>query len=431
MLFIDFSSAFNTIIPQQLIHKLVQLGLNTSLCSWLLDFLTGRPQAVRVGSNTSSTIILKQGPPKDVCWAPSSSLCWPTTAHRHTTPTASLNLRMTRLWWVSSATEMRQLQERGEPPGRVVQWQQSLSECGEDEGDCRWLQESALSACSSDHQWCDRGESEQHQVPGCTHHRGPLLDQQHCSTSQESTTASLLPPQTKKSQSPAPIMCTFYRGTIESILTSCITVWYGACNASCRKSLQGEWEQLRRSLVSLSPSLQDIYNTRLTRKALSIAGDPTHPTHNFSVCYHQGGDWGVSKPGLKDSFIHQAGQEAESFPPPSRPPLPPPPPPPLPTPRNELCELLFFYLMFIFFFIFFPTCPYLYIVIVAFLCTYGIYIYMCICVYVCNECMYVYVVYVCIIYIYIYIYIYLYIYIIDIYIFDLYLSVFLRSTVSV
>ncbi len=46
--------------------------------------------------------------------------------------------------------------------------------------------------------------SEQHQLPGCTHHRGPLLDQQHCSTSQESTTASLLPPQTQKSQSPGP-----------------------------------------------------------------------------------------------------------------------------------------------------------------------------------------------------------------------------------
>ncbi|KAI2646048.1 hypothetical protein H4Q32_026860 [Labeo rohita] len=43
MLFIDFSSAFNTIIPQQLTQKLVQLGLNTSLCNWLLDFLTGRP----------------------------------------------------------------------------------------------------------------------------------------------------------------------------------------------------------------------------------------------------------------------------------------------------------------------------------------------------------------------------------------------------
>ncbi len=96
------------------------------------------------------------------------------------------------------------LQERGEPPGRMVQGQQSLSECGEDEGDCCWLQESAHSACSSDHQRCDCGESEQHQVPGCAHHRGPLLDQQHCSTGQESTAASLLPPQTRKSQSPDP-----------------------------------------------------------------------------------------------------------------------------------------------------------------------------------------------------------------------------------
>ncbi len=32
MLFIDFSSAFNTIIPQQLINKLNLLGLNNSLC---------------------------------------------------------------------------------------------------------------------------------------------------------------------------------------------------------------------------------------------------------------------------------------------------------------------------------------------------------------------------------------------------------------
>ncbi|KAI4903543.1 hypothetical protein NFI96_030846 [Prochilodus magdalenae] len=43
MLFIDFSSAFSTIIPQHLIGKLNLLGLNTSLSNWILDFLTGRP----------------------------------------------------------------------------------------------------------------------------------------------------------------------------------------------------------------------------------------------------------------------------------------------------------------------------------------------------------------------------------------------------
>ena len=44
MLFIDYSSAFNTIVPSKLITKLRILGLNTSLYNWILDFLTGRPQ---------------------------------------------------------------------------------------------------------------------------------------------------------------------------------------------------------------------------------------------------------------------------------------------------------------------------------------------------------------------------------------------------
>ncbi|KAI4879650.1 hypothetical protein NFI96_006824, partial [Prochilodus magdalenae] len=57
MLFIDFSSAFNTIIPQHLIGKLNLLGLNTSLSNWILDFLTGRPQSVRIRRNTSSPLL--------------------------------------------------------------------------------------------------------------------------------------------------------------------------------------------------------------------------------------------------------------------------------------------------------------------------------------------------------------------------------------
>ena len=47
MLFIDFSSAFNTIIPQHLTSKLSLLSLNTSHCNRILDFLTRRPQTVR------------------------------------------------------------------------------------------------------------------------------------------------------------------------------------------------------------------------------------------------------------------------------------------------------------------------------------------------------------------------------------------------
>jgi hypothetical protein len=50
MLFIDYSSAFDTIVTSKLIAKLGTLGRNTSLCYWRLDFLTVRPQMVMVGT---------------------------------------------------------------------------------------------------------------------------------------------------------------------------------------------------------------------------------------------------------------------------------------------------------------------------------------------------------------------------------------------
>ncbi|KAF7657819.1 hypothetical protein LDENG_00021600 [Lucifuga dentata] len=56
MLFIDLSSAFNTIVPQQLTGKLNTLAFNILLCNWILDFLTRRPQSVRIGSSSNHII---------------------------------------------------------------------------------------------------------------------------------------------------------------------------------------------------------------------------------------------------------------------------------------------------------------------------------------------------------------------------------------
>jgi hypothetical protein len=39
MLFIDYSSEFNTIVPSKLITNLRTLRLNTFFCNWNLDFL--------------------------------------------------------------------------------------------------------------------------------------------------------------------------------------------------------------------------------------------------------------------------------------------------------------------------------------------------------------------------------------------------------
>lgn len=58
-LFIDWSSAFYTITP----YKLLDLEVNIPLCHWMADFLTLKPQSVRIGDKTLSIIPLNARAP--------------------------------------------------------------------------------------------------------------------------------------------------------------------------------------------------------------------------------------------------------------------------------------------------------------------------------------------------------------------------------
>ncbi|KAI4882997.1 hypothetical protein NFI96_015793 [Prochilodus magdalenae] len=70
MLFVDYSSAFNTIVPSRLNIKLRDLGLNSSLCSWILNFLTDRRQVVKLAGITSSSLTLSTGAPQGCVLSP-------------------------------------------------------------------------------------------------------------------------------------------------------------------------------------------------------------------------------------------------------------------------------------------------------------------------------------------------------------------------
>ncbi|KAK3515674.1 hypothetical protein QTP70_026460 [Hemibagrus guttatus] len=52
MLFINYSLAFNTVIPHRLSEKLLTLRLTPSPCNWVLNFLMDRPPSVTVGNRT-------------------------------------------------------------------------------------------------------------------------------------------------------------------------------------------------------------------------------------------------------------------------------------------------------------------------------------------------------------------------------------------
>ncbi|XP_070610315.1 potassium channel subfamily K member 18 [Erythrolamprus reginae] len=54
VLFVDFSSAFNTIIPDILLTKLKQLAVPEHTCKWITSFLTVKKQHVKLGKITSA-----------------------------------------------------------------------------------------------------------------------------------------------------------------------------------------------------------------------------------------------------------------------------------------------------------------------------------------------------------------------------------------
>ncbi len=70
ILFVDFSSAFNTIILDTLQNKLTQLSVPTFICQWITSFLTDRQQLVRLGKFSSSTRTISTGAPQGCVLSP-------------------------------------------------------------------------------------------------------------------------------------------------------------------------------------------------------------------------------------------------------------------------------------------------------------------------------------------------------------------------
>ncbi len=80
--------------------------------------------------------------------------------------------------------------------------------------------------------------------------------------------------------SPA-ILKTFYSGAIESVLTQCISVWYGnSLNQDC-KALQRVVRLAERISGSALPPLQDIYLKHCKSRAAKITKDSNHPGNHL------------------------------------------------------------------------------------------------------------------------------------------------------
>jgi hypothetical protein len=71
LMFFDFSSAFNTIQPHLMADKLFKMNVPASTILWVMDYLTSRPQYVRMGDNlVSDTVCTNTGAPQGTVLSP-------------------------------------------------------------------------------------------------------------------------------------------------------------------------------------------------------------------------------------------------------------------------------------------------------------------------------------------------------------------------
>ncbi|XP_049331041.1 probable RNA-directed DNA polymerase from transposon BS [Astyanax mexicanus] len=282
MLFIDFSSAFNTIIPQNLIRKLSSLGLNTPLCNWILDFLTGRPQSVRFGGSTSSTITLNTG-------APQGSVLSPLLFTLLTHDCAAKHSSNSFIKFADDTTVLG-LITKGDESAYREEVQRLTDWCTVNNLHLNVdkTKEMVVDFRSAQHTHSPLNiDGSSVEIFKSTKFLGVHLADNLTWTLNTSSTAKKAQQRLyflrklRKAHLPPPILTLFYRGTIESILSSCITAWFGTCTVSDRKTLQRIVRTAERIIGVSLPSITDIYTTRSIRKATSIVNDPTHPSHKL------------------------------------------------------------------------------------------------------------------------------------------------------
>ncbi|KAI3375668.1 hypothetical protein L3Q82_003976 [Scortum barcoo] len=231
MLFIDYSSAFNTIVPSKLVTKLRDLGLNSALCDWILNFLTGRPQAVRMGSTTSSTLTLNTGAPQGCVLSP---LLYSLFTH-DCVATHSSN---TIVKFADDTTVIGLITSDNETAYReevraLTSWCQdnnlhlNVSKTKELIVDFRRRQREEHAPLSINGTTVERVNS--FRFLG-VHISEDLTWTHHTDFITKSARQRLFfLRRLRRLNMDSRILCSFYRCTIERILTGCITAWYSSC----------------------------------------------------------------------------------------------------------------------------------------------------------------------------------------------------------
>ncbi|KAI3369594.1 hypothetical protein L3Q82_024480, partial [Scortum barcoo] len=256
LLFVDFTSAaFNTIIPQTLVQKLTTLGLSFTLCNWVLDFLTDRPQSVRIHDVSSSSISLSTGSPQGCLWWDGWIANNDESDYRQEVEhlegwcrqnNLCINVKKTK----EMIVDFRRGRHLPSPlyiGGTAVEVVSSFRYLGVHiSDDLTWSKNTSCLIRKA-------------------HQRLYFLRR------------------LRRAGLGSSVLTSFYRCVVESVLSSCIIVWHGSCSAAEKKALQRVVKAAQRTVGRSLPTTTDIYTSRCRKQASCIMKDPTHTAHALFV----------------------------------------------------------------------------------------------------------------------------------------------------
>ncbi|KAI3354980.1 hypothetical protein L3Q82_004776 [Scortum barcoo] len=226
-------------------------GSTAPCVTWILNFLTGRPQAVRMGSTTSSTLTLNTGRPPGLC---AQLLCC--------TPCS----RMTACMATHSSNTIIKFADDTTVIGLIT---------GVDETAYREEVRALTSWCQDNNLQLNVSKTKELIVDFRRRQREEHAPLSINGTTVESQSAAsarqrlFLPPQAAEAQHGLKDYSAASTGApIERILTGCITAWYSSCTALNRKALQRVVKAAQHITRTELPSMEDLYTQR------SLLGEP-------------------------------------------------------------------------------------------------------------------------------------------------------------
>ncbi|KAI7806272.1 hypothetical protein IRJ41_003060 [Triplophysa rosa] len=115
--------------------------------------------------------------------------------------------------------------------------------------------------------------------------------------------------QLKKFNLPQTLLKQFYSAVIESVLCTSITVWFGSATKSDIRRLQRTVRTAEKIIGAPLPTLQELYTSRVRKRAQKITLDLSHPSHHLFTMLPSGRRYralSTKTTRHKNSFFSQA-----------------------------------------------------------------------------------------------------------------------------